>query len=144
MAAGLFAQLAEQAGQASRWQIGSAGTWAADDLPAMPLARSIMQHKSIDISGHRSRMLTSDLLAAADVILVMTRNHREAIIAEFPAVAGKVFLLSQLIGQRFDISDPIEGPEEDYRRCADDIQHILRAGYARLTELADRASTPSS
>jgi len=145
MAAGLFAHLIQQSGGAVDWQVSSAGTWAVENLPAMSLARSVMQQKTVDISHHRSRMLTGDMLRAADVVLVMTRHQHEAICAEFPAEASKVFLLSELIGQRFDIDDPIEGPEEDYRRCADDIQHILRTGYARLVQLADRTSaTPPS
>jgi protein-tyrosine-phosphatase len=102
-----------------------------------------MQQYGADLSAHRSRMLTGEMLHAADVVLVMTRHQQEAICAEFPAESAKVFLLSQLIGQRFDIDDPISGPEEDYRRCADDIQHILRTGYARLAELAKRADDPT-
>ncbi len=144
MAAGLFAQLVEQVGDAGRWQIGSAGTWAVENLPAMSLARSVMQQHDVNIDAHRSRMLTGEMLHATDVVLVMTRNQYEAICAEFPAEASKVFLLSQLLGQRFDIEDPINGPIEDYRHCADDLQHILRTGYTRLTELAQRTSADDS
>jgi protein-tyrosine-phosphatase len=84
--------------------------------------------------------LDGDLLRGVDVILVMTRNHLEAICAEFPEVADKTFMISQLIGQTFDIADPVQGTLDDYRRCAADLQKILSDGYTRLAELADRAA----
>ena len=140
MAAGLFQQQIEQAGEADRWQIASAGTWAENQRTATTFARTTMTERNIDISGHRSRLLDGDLLRGVDVILVMTRHHREAICAEFPEVADRTLMMSQLIGQTFDIVDPVQGTLDDYRRCATDLQQILRDGYPRLIELADRVA----
>ncbi|MBI5567425.1 MAG: hypothetical protein HY870_21175 [Chloroflexi bacterium] len=140
MAAGWFSRQIAQLGEADRWQVASAGTWAEDQRPATLLARTTMAEQSIDISGHRSRLLDGDLLRAVDVILVMTRHHLEAICAEFPEVANKTLMISQLIGQTFDIADPVQGTLDDYRRCAADLQRILRDGYTRLAELADRGT----
>ncbi len=140
MAAGLFQQQIEQAGEADRWQIASAGTWAENQRAATAFARTTMTERNIDISGHRSRLLDGDLLRGVDVILVMTRHHLEAICAEFPEVADRTLMMSQLIGQTFDIVDPVQGTLDDYRRCATDLQRILRDGYPRLVELADRAA----
>ena len=140
MAAGLFQRQIEQAGEAERWQIASAGTWAENQRTATTFARTTMTERNIDISGHRSRLLDGDLLRGVDVILVMTRHHREAICAEFPEVADRTLMMSQLIGQTFDIVDPVQGTLDDYRRCATDLQQILRDGYPRLIELADRVA----
>jgi protein-tyrosine-phosphatase len=140
MAVGLFARQVAHLNDGREWQISSAGTWAIDDQPATALARIVMGQQGIDLDQHRSRPLNGTMLRAADVILVMTRHHLEAIQAEFPEVANRTFLLSQLIGQTFDIDDPFEGTEEDYRRCADGIERILKEGYARLVELAERPS----
>jgi protein-tyrosine-phosphatase len=140
MAAGLFSRQVAQLGEADRWYVSSAGTWAEDQRPATLLARTTMGEQSIDITGHRSRLLNGDLLRGVDVILVMTRHHLEAICAEFPEVADRTFMISQLIGQTFDILDPVQGTLDDYRRCAADLQQILRDGYTRLAELADRGA----
>ena len=140
MAAGLFQQQIEQAGEVDRWQIASAGTWAENQRTATTFARTTMIERNIDISGHRSRLLDGDLLHGVDVILVMTRHHREAICAEFPEVADRTLMMSQLIGQTFDIVDPVQGTLDDYRRCAADLQQILTDGYPRLVELADRTA----
>ena len=140
MAAGLFNRQIAQLGEADRWHVVSAGTWAEEQRPATLLARTAMAEQNIDLSGHRSRLLDGDLVRGVDVILVMTRHHLEAICAEFPEVADRTFMISQLIGQTFDIADPVQGTLDDYRRCAADLQQILRDGYTRLAELADRGA----
>src|SRR5512135_68881 len=86
MAEALFKSLAAQHGESDRWQIQSAGTWAEAGRPATSLAQAVMQRRGIDLSAHRSRAVDAELLAATTVILVMTRNHQEALRAEFPAV----------------------------------------------------------
>ena len=139
MAAALLWQQVSQRGEESQWQIRSAGTWTEPGLPATQFSQAVMARRQIDLTGHRSQPLDGSLLQAANVILVMTRNHQEALQAEFPEVGGKVYLLSQLIDRKFDIDDPFGGSLADYEVCADDIENILTHGLARLAELADRA-----
>jgi protein-tyrosine-phosphatase len=142
MAAGLLQALAAQHGEADCWQIQSAGTWAEPDRPATQLAQTVMQQRHIDVTDHRSRPVAAELLKSADVILVMTRHHQEALQAEFPAVQGKILLLSQLVDRKFDIEDPFGGSLDDYELCAIDLQNILAEGYDRLAEMIDRAVLP--
>ncbi len=123
-------------GQSADWQIQSAGTWAESNLPVTAYSQRLMAQRGIDLSAHRSRSLTAELLHEAAVILVMTRHHQEAIQAEFPEVANKTLLISQLVGQSDDIEDPYGGTLEEYQLCADRIDQILKAGFARLMQLA--------
>ncbi len=139
MAEGLFKQQIAQLGDGAQWQVASAGTWAEDYRPAMSLACTTMAEQGIDLNGHRSRLLDGAMLQEADIILVMTRHHLEAIRAEFPEIAERTYLMSQLIDQTFDIDDPVQGTLDDYRRCAADLKQILSNGYARLVELTDQA-----
>lgn len=136
MAAGILSRLVADREDGAGWRIESAGTWAEPDLPATSLARSVARAHQIDLDGHRARPLTGEMLRAADLILVMTRFHLEALQAEFPDVADRAYLMSQLIGQTFDIPDPVNGTVEDYQVCFDDLTHILAQGFERLTELA--------
>lgn len=140
MAEALFKRILSEQDRASVWLIQSAGTWAEPGLPATVNAQAALAAQGIDLSLHRSQLLTADLLRSTAVILVMTCHHQEAIQAEFPEVAHKTFLLSQLIGQEFDIEDPYGSAAEEYRRCADDIEHILRDGFPHLRELAEGIS----
>jgi len=139
MAAALLRQQVSQRGEECQWQIQSAGTWAEPGLPATQFSQAVMTRRQIDLTEHRSQPLDSSLLQAANVILVMTRDHQEALQAEFPEVGGNVYLLSQLIDRKFDIDDPYGGSLNDYEVCANEIENILTHGSVRLAELADRA-----
>ena len=139
MAEALLKALAAQRGEADRWQIQSAGTWAEPGRPATQLSQAIMRQRNIDLSAHRSHPVDAEGLAAAALILVMTQHHQEALQAEFPEVQDKVLLLSQLIDRNFDVEDPFGGSVDDYELCATDLQNILIDGYDRLAEMIDRA-----
>ena len=60
----------------------------------------------------------------------------EAMQAEFPEVAHKTQLLSRLVEEDYDIEDPYGSSLEEYQLCADDIERILKAGFAQLNQLA--------
>ena len=94
MAEALLKSLAAGRGEADRWQVQSAGTWTERGRPATQLSQVVMRRRNIDLSAHRSRLIDADLLAAASVIMVMTRHHQEAIQAEFPGIQHKIYLLS--------------------------------------------------
>jgi len=138
MAEALFKQEVVRRSEAGQWQIQSAGTWTEAGVPATQFSQVVMERRQIDLTQHRSQPVDGELLRAADVILVMTHNHRESLQAEFPEIAERVYLLSQLIDRQFDIEDPYGGSLDDYEACADDIQKILTNGWARLVELSDR------
>jgi protein-tyrosine-phosphatase len=138
MAEGLFKQEVTRRGETLLWHIQSAGTWAEPDLPATQFAQAVMARRQIDLTEHRSRPVDGELLRETDMILVMTRNHEEALQAEFPEIAPRVYLLSELVDRSFDIEDPYGGTLDEYAVCADDIQSILTNGWPRLVELIDR------
>jgi tRNA threonylcarbamoyl adenosine modification protein (Sua5/YciO/YrdC/YwlC family) len=88
-------------------------------------AREAVQAMSgfgLDLSSHETQPLTEPLVRHADLILTMTRRHREAIVAQWPSAAERTLLLS--VGE-VDIDDPIGAPLEQYRRCAVQIRAEL-------------------
>jgi protein-tyrosine-phosphatase len=74
MAAGILSRLGADRGDGAGWRIESAGTWAEPGLPATSLARSVARAHRIDLDGHRARLLTAEMLRAADLILVMNQG----------------------------------------------------------------------
>ncbi|HEX7378871.1 MAG TPA: Sua5/YciO/YrdC/YwlC family protein [Pirellulales bacterium] len=68
----------------------------------------------IDLTAHESQPLSEQLVRHADLILAMTRSHRQAILAEWPSAAERVKLLSH---DGADVADPVGGPAELYERC---------------------------
>ena len=139
MAEVLFAARLAQDPARRGWQAASAGTWAQEGLPASAHAVTAMAERGLDLRGHRSRQVTAEIVAAADLILGMTTNHVEALRAGFPADADRVYLLSEMAGGSFSIADPYGGPLSEYRATAAELERIINAGYERIVALAHTA-----
>jgi len=118
------------------WRVESAGTWALDEHPASANTLAVLAERGLEATSHRARTVNGELLSAFNLILVMERGHAEALRAEFPDVAGRVYLLSEMIGKKFDIADPYGGPVVEYEATAQEIERIFELGADRMRELA--------
>jgi len=96
MAEALARCWAEKAGVANRIRVASAGMEAFPGEPAAAAAVAVLKEEGIDLSGHRARLLTPEMVREADVILTMTRRHKEKILHQVPEAKGKVFVLKEL------------------------------------------------
>ncbi len=138
MAAGLLRHRLQAAGLDGAYEVRSVGTWAVTGAPASSHAEQVMARRGIDISHHRAREVTAADILEANLILVMTEVHREALLAEFPAARGKTYLLSEMVGKRYDIADPYGSNLANYEYCAEEMSSIIDAGFERILSLADR------
>ena len=84
--------------------IASAGLGALVGHPADPIAVDLMREQGVDISGHRARQLESQLMADADLVLVMELDHQRYLEQQFPLARGKIFRLCE--SRNSDIADP--------------------------------------
>ena len=134
IAAALFTNMLAKASQLAGWRVESAGTWAEEGLPASRAALRAMQIMGLDISRHRTRCVTGGMLAAFDLIVAMEQGHKEALQAEFPAVAQRVFLLSEMVGAAYDVPDPSDGTDEDLLETVSVMRNMLVQGSARIRE----------
>src|SRR5690606_10526873 len=100
----------------------SAGISAAPGGRSAAEAIETMKERNLDLSMHESQPLSDRIVRFADLIITMTRSHREAILAHFPDAAPRVHIISR---GRGDVSDPIGGPLEMYRRCAEQLDTYL-------------------
>jgi protein-tyrosine phosphatase len=139
MAAALCRQLLDQQPDADRWRIASAGTWAVDGLPAVAEAQAVMAARGLDLSAHRSRRVTGEMLADADLVITMQAGHKEALQAEFPDCAAKVIQLAETCGLAFDVADPIGGTLVDFERTVGELQRLLENGLATIRQRAGSA-----
>ena len=107
----------------------SAGLAAMMGGEASPDAVRVVADFGADLSGHRSRMASMEMLLWADHIFVMTASHvySLAAIANIPEPR----LLSPA-GD--DIADPIGGELADYRTCAEQIIQCLQQRLPELLE----------
>ena len=109
--------------------VSSAGIAAMNGGRPSIEAVQAMSDRGLDVSEHISQPLSERLARYADLILTMTRGHREAIVAQWPDVADRVFVLSPDGG---DVADPIGGPAELYVSCAQQIDEALAAWVDRI------------
>ncbi|MCM8813066.1 MAG: L-threonylcarbamoyladenylate synthase [Candidatus Omnitrophica bacterium] len=127
MAEGIMRQLL---GEGNPARVYSAGIAAFDGMPATDKAVEAMQRQQIDISGHRSRRLTADMLRRADYIFVMEERHRRYVLQLDAGAAPRVFLPAEFAfgpQARADIPDPIGGGYEVYRDVAGELRRIITA-----------------
>lgn len=110
-------------GEGLPFRVISAGTNTVDDECADKLAIQAMKEVGIDISAHRTRGLTPEMVDKADWIFAMTRSHRESILELMPTAADRIQLLSN---RNEDIPDPAHSMLEAYRRVRDKIASCLR------------------
>ena len=102
----------------------SAGIAAMLGGRAAPEGVQVMAQRGLDLTEHETHPLTEQLVRHADLILTMTRTHRQAILAQWPEAADRTKLLAR---DRSDIADPIGGPLELYNRCAAQLEAHLKA-----------------
>jgi protein-tyrosine-phosphatase len=95
-----------------------------------------MSDLGLDISQHRSRIVTRNMLRQFDLILTMESGHKEALTIEFPEITPRLYLLSEMIDEQQDVADPIGGQITDYRYTAARIHRILTQGFDRIVQLA--------
>ena len=96
--------------------IESAGIGALVGRPADPTAVELMAARGVDISAHRARQLTPDLIRSFELILVMEAEQQRAVEDILPSARGRVHRIGRW--GNFDVPDP-------YRRDRDAFERAL-------------------
>lgn len=99
----------------------SAGTSAMSGMPATDQAQQVMAGMGLDLSTHRSRSLSAEMIRDADVVYCMTESHRQGVLSLDPDASYKV----ELLDGSGDIADPFGSDVTTYARCAEVIRRRL-------------------
>src|SRR3989441_3463528 len=115
----------------------SAGTGAWDGAPASEGGYLGGLERGLDLSGHRARLLTRELVERADLILTMARHHRARV--DELGGEGRVFVLGEYAGQGGDeVSDPFGGDLGIYRDTCQELETLVAAVADRLAAESKR------
>jgi protein-tyrosine phosphatase len=76
--------------------IASAGTQALVGEPIDAAMAALVGEAGADTAHFAARQLTAEDVRSADLVLAMTRRHREAVVALEPAAVRRTFLLLEL------------------------------------------------
>ncbi len=137
MAAALFNRLVDQKGLAHRYRTESAATWGQDGLPAAVEGVLVMSEYGLDISQHRSRVVTPEVMKGADLVLTMEAGHAEALRLEFQTKRHQIFQLTEMVGLSYNIDDPFGKGLASFRETAQELVEILAGGCDQIMMLAD-------
>lgn len=135
---------------------------AAVDLAVDPIGVDLMAERGIDITGHRPRQVGRDDVAAADLVVAMTRQHVRSLVTDVGSPFPQTFTLkeferrfaavpraaapdlsglhlgrtaAELLGDSTvdDIADPFGRSRAVYRDCLAEIDRSVDAITVWLT-----------
>jgi len=137
MAAGFLREMLKEK---KELRIDSRGTIFSSFSGPTPQAIKIMKGYGIDISSHKTKSLSKDLIDEADLILVMERKHRERVQELSPEAKNKTFLLKEFAPDKenLEIRDPIGLSDEVYKEVAEEIKSALQKALPRILEYLRR------
>ncbi|MFI5335410.1 MAG: hypothetical protein ACHQ5A_01410, partial [Opitutales bacterium] len=105
----------------------SAGVMARPDELVSENSVMALRKVGIDISGHRARPLTQDMLDGALAVLCMTEGHRSMIALQATPVPRNLHLFREFLPPPapHEIGDPYGGPFRLYEQCRDEMVEAI-------------------
>ena len=132
MAVALLSQMLRRGGHGDQVGLRTAGIWATEGQPATVDAQKAMQERGLDISRHRSHLLTADDIRRADLLVTMEAAIAEALRIEAPWAIRRIATLGDLADDPRDVDDPVGRGLDEYRRVVELLQGMLQRAYARI------------
>lgn len=116
-------------------EVVSAGTGAWDGASASEGAYLVALENGLDLSNHRARLLTREVVEHSNLILTMARHHRVRV--EELGGEGKTYLLGEYAGEAgadAEVVDPFGSDLPVYREIYSEIQRLVRTAVDRFIE----------
>jgi len=136
MAEALLKSELENQNLLSKVAVSSAGIAALAGAEASEPVKNMFVYQGANlINNHRATPLDAAKVEDADLILVMTADHRRQLLANYPQSAGKTHLLKEYAGlasRDTEISDPIGLGSEEYARVLEEIRACIKKVTAIL------------
>lgn len=132
MAEAMLRQAAEEAGVPGL-EVSSAGIGAWEGAAASEGAYLVLLEQGLDLSNHRARLLTRELVDAADLILTMARSH----LGRVREMGGgaRAHLLGEYAGrsgEQSEVRDPYGAELDRYRETQRELAVMMPAVLSRI------------
>ena len=118
---------------AGGFDVSSAGTGAWEGRAASDGALRVALEQGLDISQHRARHLSRELVDQADIIFTMSRSH--SVRARKLGGNGRVYLLGEYAGlkrSKAEVADPYGAELDVYRDTFDQLLSLIQVAAERL------------
>ena len=138
MAAALLQDRLKAWGVADAVEVSSAGIAAWTGQAASAAAIEVMARQGLALAAHRARQIDSGQVYANDLVLAMTRSHKESLLCIAPGARNKIFTLAEYAGLDAAVADPFGGAVQVYQACADQLAEVLDASRNKILDLAGK------
>ena len=140
MAEGIFRAVASAEGKEADFYAISRGINALDgDTASEHSVNALKNLWDINISLHKSKMLSVQDVLQGDLLLTMTRAHRDFLKAKFPDMSTKIFTMKEYAypninkdSYSLDISDPYGLQYAIYENCAKEIYECVKVVIQKI------------
>ncbi|MFC1572419.1 low molecular weight protein arginine phosphatase [Candidatus Eisenbacteria bacterium] len=120
--------------------VSSAGTHALGGEVASEESVSICKQENIDISSHRARQLTREILAETDLVLALEEHHKQAVERLVTEDGPPVYTLAEFASESgAGVPDPIGGGVVAYRKAYGQIRKLTEKALPRLQKMAAKS-----
>ncbi len=147
MAEGLLAHaLAAEDGPLKKFKVVSAGVAARPGERVSENSVVALKKVGIDISSHRARPLTQEMLNTASMVLCMTESHRSLIELQASPVPARLHLFRDFLpgNASREIADPFGGPLKLYELSRDEMVEAIPSLLAQLKSLVSTPQPPAA
>jgi protein-tyrosine phosphatase len=96
-------------------KVSSAGLGALVGYSADPISQQLISNYGLDISHHRARQITKEIVLGCDLIITMTSDQRRQVEKRFPVTSGRVHRIGNWSG--FDVVDPYKRPKAIFEQA---------------------------
>ena len=108
----------------------SAGLGALVGRPADPVSLDLMQARGIDISAHRARQTSHNIIFGSDLILTMSTEQNTQLEQQYPGARGRVHRIGKW--GEYDISDPFKRPKTAFEQALILIEEGMNEWHRKL------------
>ncbi|HTZ11599.1 MAG TPA: L-threonylcarbamoyladenylate synthase [Candidatus Margulisiibacteriota bacterium] len=115
-------------------EVASAGVMNLGGMGATEATKNALEKEGIDVSEHRSRKITKEMLKKSDLILIMESAQERRIVELAPEIKNRLFLLKEFAKIKdgdLDIPDPINKPAEFY----DKTLGLIKEAVERISNI---------
>jgi protein-tyrosine-phosphatase/predicted ATP-grasp superfamily ATP-dependent carboligase len=115
------------------FEASSAGFYSRTGRSSPPHIQRLAKAFAVDVSSHLSKLVTRDMVSAADVVFLYDMANFEHFCKEFPESTNKVLFLGMFSQPRsFEIRDPYDLKEADAVKVLEQISKAIDGVGARL------------
>ncbi len=127
MAEGILKHLLDKKGAGDNFVVSSAGLMTAEGLPPSEFAVEVLKERGIDISSHRSKQITQDMIKDNDLILGMTLDHKQQLRFFYNALNS--YMYGELVSKEaYDLSKELEEKAKELKmpyNPSDEISSLI-------------------